>query len=76
MTNPFEDENGEFIVLVNEEQQYSLWPTFREVPAGWTPVGPRGSRKECLDYIEENWVDMRPKSLVDQMNEDAAGRGA
>jgi MbtH protein len=76
MTNPFEDENDEFMVLVNEEQQYSLWPTFREVPAGWTAVGPRGSRKECLDYIEENWTDMRPKSLVDQMNEDAAERGA
>ena len=71
MTNPFEDDNGEFIVLVNEEQQYSLWPTFREVPAGWSAVGPRGSRQECLDYIEQNWVDMRPRSLVDQMNEDA-----
>ena len=70
MTNPFEDENGEFIVLVNEEHQYSLWPTFREVPAGWSAVGPRGSRQECLDYIEENWVDMRPRSLADQMNEE------
>jgi MbtH protein len=76
MTNPFEDENGEFLVLVNEEQQYSLWPTFREVPAGWSTVGPKGSRKECLDYVEEHWVDMRPKSLVDQMNEDAAERHA
>ncbi len=72
MTNPFEDEANEFMVLVNEELQYSLWPTFREVPAGWTAVGPRGSRKVCLDYIEENWADMRPKSLVDQMNKDAA----
>jgi MbtH protein len=70
MTNPFEDENGEFIVLMNEEHQYSLWPTFREVPAGWSAVGPRGSRQECLDYIEENWVDMRPRSLADQMNEE------
>lgn len=76
MTNPFEDENGEFIVLVNEELQYSLWPSFREVPAGWSTVGTQGSRKECLDYIEENWVDMRPRSLVDQMNEDAAERRA
>ena len=72
MTNPFEDENGEFLVLVNEEQQYSLWPTFREVPAGWSAVGPRGSREECLDYIEENWVDMRPRSLAEQMNESRA----
>jgi MbtH protein len=76
MTNPFEDENGEFLMLVNEEQQYSLWPTFRDVPAGWSAVGPKGSRKECLDYIEEHWVDMRPRSLVDQMNEDAAERHA
>ena len=72
MTNPFEDENGEFLVLVNEEQQYSLWPTFREVPAGWSAVGPRGSRQECLDYIEVNWVDMRPRSLAEQMNESRA----
>ncbi len=76
MANPFDDENGEFLVLVNEELQYSLWPTFREIPAGWTAVGPRGGRKECLDYIEEHWTDMRPKSLVDQMAKDAAERGA
>lgn len=76
MTNPFDDENSEFMVLVNDEGQYSLWPTFREVPDGWTAVGPRGSRKECLDYIEENWTDMRPKSLAEQMNKDAAERGA
>jgi len=76
MTNPFDDENGEFLVLVNEELQHSLWPTFREIPAGWTAVGPRGNRKECLNYIEKHWTDMRPKSLVDQMNKDAAERGA
>ena len=70
MSNPFEDENGEFLVLINEELQYSLWPTFRETPAGWQAIGPRGSRKECLDYIEERWTDMRPKSLVDEMNKD------
>lgn len=76
MTNPFDDENGEFLTLVNPELQYSLWPAFRDIPAGWTAVGPRGSRKTCLDYIEEQWTDMRPKSLVDQMNKDAAERGA
>jgi MbtH protein len=67
MTNPFDDENGEFLVLVNDEGQYSLWPGFREVPAGWTAVGPRGQRKVCLDWIEEHWTDMRPLSLVRQM---------
>ena len=76
MTNPFEDEEADYLVLINDELQYSLWPTFRDVPAGWTAVGPRGKRKECLDYIEEHWTDMRPKSLVDQMNRDAEERKA
>jgi uncharacterized protein YbdZ (MbtH family) len=74
MTNPFEDENGEFLVLVNDELQYSLWPAFRDVPAGWTAVGPRGARQECLDYIERTWTDMRPRSLVEQMEKDEAER--
>jgi MbtH protein len=68
MTNPFEDENGEYCVLVNHELQYSLWPTFRDAPAGWNKVGPTGKRQVCLDWIEQNWTDMRPKSLVDAMN--------
>lgn len=76
MTNPFEDESGEFLVLVNAEGQYSLWPTFREIPAGWEAVGPRGKRQECLDYIEEAWTDMRPKSLIRQMEQDAIERAS
>ena len=64
MANPFEDEDGEFLVLVNDEGQHSLWPGFREVPAGWYPVGPKGKRQECLEWIEANWTDMRPKSLI------------
>jgi MbtH protein len=76
MSNPFDDEDGEFCVLVNDEGQYSLWPTFRDVPAGWTAVGPRGARQACLAYIEENWTDMRPKSLIRQMEQDAAERAA
>jgi MbtH protein len=74
MTNPFEDENGEFLVLVNDEGQHSLWPSFREVPAGWKTVGPRGKRKECLDCIEANWTDMRPLSLVRAMAKHSAER--
>jgi MbtH protein len=70
MSNPFDDENGEFLVLINDEGQYSLWPTFADIPAGWTAVGPRGRREECLAYIEENWTDMRPLSLVRQMRDD------
>jgi MbtH protein len=76
MTNPFDDEQGEFCVLVNEEGQYSLWPTFRDVPAGWTAEGPRGARQECLDYIDAHWTDMRPKSLIAQMERDAQARAA
>jgi MbtH protein len=72
MTNPFDDETGEFLVVINSEGQYSLWPTFRDVPGGWTPVGPRGARSACLEYIEQNWTDMRPRSLVQQMVQDAA----
>ncbi|MGP3925055.1 MbtH family protein [Streptomyces sp. 8N616] len=67
MTNPFDDENGSFLVLLNEEGQYSLWPAFAEVPAGWRAVFGEDARKSCLDYIEENWQDMRPKSLIDQL---------
>ncbi|MGP3953261.1 MbtH family protein [Streptomyces sp. 7N604] len=67
MTNPFDDENGSFLVLLNEEGQYSLWPAFAEVPAGWRVVFGEDARKSCLDYIEENWQDMRPKSLIDQL---------
>jgi MbtH protein len=67
MTNPFDNENGTFFVLVNNEKQYSLWPGFREIPAGWSAVGPSGPRKQCLDWIEENWTDMRPLSLVQEM---------
>lgn len=75
-TNPFEDEDGEYCVLVNHENQHSLWPTFREVPAGWTKVGPTGKRQECLDWIDANWTDMRPRSLVEAMEEDARKRAA
>ena len=67
MTNPFENEQGEFLVLVNDEGQYSLWPAFRDVPAGWTVTGPRGARQTCLDWIDATWTDMRPRSLVESM---------
>ena len=63
-TNPFDDADGEFLALVNDEGQYSLWPTFVPVPEGWTTThGPAG-RQECLDHIEAAWTDMRPRSLV------------
>jgi MbtH protein len=67
MTNPFDDEEGRFFVLVNDEGQHSLWPVFADIPAGWTSVYGEESRANCLAYIEENWTDMRPKSLIEAM---------
>jgi MbtH protein len=68
MTNPFESDDQPYLVLVNDEGQYSLWPDFAEVPAGWAVVHGPGPRAACLDHIEENWTDMRPKSLIRAMD--------
>lgn len=65
MANPFESDEIDYRVLVNAEGQHSLWPAFREIPAGWSAVGPTGPRQGCLDWIEANWTDMRPKSVID-----------
>jgi uncharacterized protein YbdZ (MbtH family) len=62
-TNPFDDDSGAFLVLVNDEEQHSLWPAFASVPAGWRAVYGEAGRAECLDYVDRNWADMRPKSL-------------
>jgi MbtH protein len=65
VVNPFDNPEGMFLVLVNHERQHSLWPSFVEVPAGWdTAYGP-APRPDCLTYVEENWTDLRPASLVD-----------
>jgi MbtH protein len=66
--NPFDDENASFLVLVNDENQHSLWPAFAEVPDGWKAVFGEDTRAACIAYIEENWTDMRPKSLADRMD--------
>ncbi|MFE2728094.1 MbtH family protein [Kitasatospora sp. NPDC059327] len=63
MTNPFEDLDGSYFVLANSEGEHSLWPSFVEIPAGWDAVFGASGRQECLDYVEENWTDMRPASL-------------
>ena len=68
-TNPFEDENGIYHVLTNEEGQHSLWPSFIAAPDGWTIIHKSDSRAACLDFIEKNWTDMRPNSLIKTMNE-------
>lgn len=66
-TNPFDDADGRFVVLVNDEGQHSLWPVFADVPDGWTTVFGEAGRQDCLDYIEKSWTDMRPKSLIEAM---------
>jgi MbtH protein len=70
VANPFEDDAGEYLVLVNKESQYSLWPSFRKIPDGWVSIGPRGQRKDCIDWINHRWTDMRPRSLAEEMAKD------
>jgi MbtH protein len=58
-------------VVMNHEEQYSIWPSYRDNPLGWTDVGKTGLKEECLDYIKEVWTDMRPLSLRKWMAEQA-----
>ncbi|MGW8748830.1 MbtH family protein [Streptomyces sp. NPDC055794] len=67
MTNPFEDPEATYLVLVNDECQHSLWPAFIDVPAGWEVILSESSRQECMDFIETNWTDLRPNSLIKAM---------
>jgi len=67
-TNPFDDETGTFLVLVNDEEQHSLWPTFADVPVGWQKAFGEASRAECFAYVEEHWADIRPKSLREALD--------
>lgn len=60
--NPFDDPDGTFVVLVNDEEQHSLWPASIDVPAGWRTVHEPGTRDACLEYVEKNWTDLRPRS--------------
>ena len=63
------DENDAttWLVLVNQEEQYSLWPQYKAIPAGWRAVGPQGSKEECCKYVDAVWTDMRPLSLRKRM---------
>ncbi|MCX4965295.1 MbtH family protein [Streptomyces sp. NBC_00654] len=67
-TNPFDDPEGRFLVLVNDEGQHSLWPSFAEVPGGWTTALDENTREACLEFIETNWTDLRPRSLAASMD--------
>ncbi|MEO8673044.1 MAG: MbtH family NRPS accessory protein [Tahibacter sp.] len=61
----------QFEVVVNHEEQYSIWMLGRELPLGWKTVGKSGSKDECLAYIKEVWTDMRPRSLREHMDKHA-----
>lgn len=71
-----EDDKRLYEVVINHEEQYSIWPAERDVPLGWKKVGKSGLKEECLDYIEEVWTDMRPLSLRKQMEEATQNKSA
>ena len=72
-TSCFDREDETFIVLVNHEEQYSIWPHWKAVPGGWTAVdGVKGDKQTVLDYVEKTWTDMRPLSLRKWMDEQEA----
>ena len=64
----------EYFVVVNDEEQYSVWPTFKAIPAGWRQVGTKGSKQQCLDYIESVWTDITPKSVREAIQKQRAER--
>ena len=66
-----DNESTIYLVVVNHEEQYSIWPQGRELPLGWTAVGKEGLKDDCLAHINEVWTDMRPLSLRQRMTESA-----
>jgi MbtH protein len=58
-----------YTVVVNQEEQYSIWPSYKEIPVGWRAAGKEGTKDECLAYIAEVWTDMRPLSLRKQRDD-------
>jgi MbtH protein len=67
------EDNTVYRVVVNHEEQYSIWPQDRELPLGWTEAGKAGPKADCLKYIEEVWTDMRPLSLRKKLAERGEG---
>jgi MbtH protein len=69
MTDRSESDETVYLVVINDEEQYSIWPSDKIIPDGWRAVGTRGPKAECLQFIEETWTDMRPLSLRKRMAE-------
>lgn len=63
------EDSNIYKVVINHEEQYSIWLADRENPSGWNDAGKQGSKQECLDYIRQVWTDMRPLSLRKAMGE-------
>jgi MbtH protein len=68
------EETTIYKVVVNHEEQYSIWPAYRDNPLGWRDAGKSGLKQECLEYIKEVWTDMRPLSLRKHMADSAQKR--
>jgi MbtH protein len=74
MSQEEQEDTTIYRVVVNHEEQFSIWPYDRENPLGWQDAGKSGSKEECLAYIKEVWTDMRPLSLRKKMEEDQRGQ--
>ena len=72
MSNESQEDMTVYKVVVNHEEQYSIWPAHRPNPLGWNDAGKSGLKQECLEYIKEVWTDMRPRSLREKMDKAAS----
>jgi MbtH protein len=72
MSKEESEDNTIYKVVVNHEEQYSIWPADREIPAGWSDCGQVGRKQQCLDHIAAVWTDMRPRSLRLRMQSESA----
>jgi len=73
MSNEQSEDTTVYTVVVNHEEQYSIWAADRALPAGWREAGKKGPKAECLEYIKTVWTDMRPLSLRKKMDGSNAG---
>jgi MbtH protein len=71
MATDDQEDTRDYVVVLNHEEQYSIWPKGKQIPAGWHSVGTEGRKAECLEFIDQVWVDMRPLSLRKKMDEQA-----
>lgn len=72
MSTQDREDNTTYKVVINHEEQYSIWPADRENALGWSDAGKRGSKEECLEHIKSVWTDMRPLSLRKRMAQEAS----